>query len=158
MEKKILLASSRVSEAEVNQGVNQVSFELDSNECPYSIHVYPSQAFYDNHNTSQPLMITAAVAGIFLFTALMFLFYDRLVERRQKIILTKATNSNTILSTLFPKTIRDRLMEDVEREQGKGGELMAPSHRLKTFLAGDDKSKDQMGLQRAPIADLFPHT
>ena len=143
------------------------NFVLDPNECPYSIRVYPSEAFYDMHNTSTPAMITAAVAGIFLFTALMFLIYDRLVECRQRILLKKATKTTEILSSIYPSNIRDKLLAEHERKEGgrggktgkgNGGEFLAPNHRLKSFLSngGKDNGAGQAGLQ--PLADLFPHT
>jgi len=144
-------------------GVADMNFDLDSNGCPFSIRVYPSQAFYDNHKTSTPLTITFAVAAIFVFTAVMFLLYDRLVEWRQGIIMSKATNSTALLDAIYPKNIRDKLLEDEERNNKKNGkkggassEMMSPNYRLKTFLKGDEDGADPMNLE--PLADLFPHT
>jgi class 3 adenylate cyclase len=131
----------------------RLGLELDNgdSDCLYTIRVYPSQEFYDEYNTNTPIIITSAVALVFIFTALMFLLYDRLVERRQSIVLRKAAQSNAIVSSLFPKNVRDQMMQ--ENDTGKGGGA-SQNNRLKSFLKGDS-TDDDVGLQ--PIADLFPH-
>ena len=105
-----------------------------------------------------------AVAGIFVFATLMFLVFDRLVEHRQKILLTKATHTTEILSSIYPSNIRDQLLaERSKKDSGgntKSAEFLAPNHRLKSFLSSSEKNHiagvDQADLQ--PLADLFPHT
>jgi class 3 adenylate cyclase len=82
----------------------------------------------------------------------MFVAYDRLVERRQKIVLKKAKQSSAIVSSLFPKNVRDRLMK--ENEVDKKRNFLAPNHRLKNFLGGDTETQDEAA---HAIADLFPH-
>ena len=120
--------------------------------CAYSLHVYPSSTFYNEYVDRQPIIITFAVALVFMFTILMFLVYDRLVERRQSLVLAKATQSHAIISSLFPKNVRDRLM-NVESETGRSSLSLAPNHRLKTFLRGSISENEAS----QPIADLFPH-
>ena len=78
--------------------------EFDKNSCPYTFHIYPSQEDYDEYVTPEPLVISLSVAAVFLFTIGMFLVYDRLVERRQKVVLAKATQSTAIVSSLFVST------------------------------------------------------
>jgi len=72
--------------------------------CPYVFYVYPTQALYDKFVTNVPIMICVSISAIFVFTIGMFLFYDRLVERRQSIILAKATQSTAIVSSMFVST------------------------------------------------------
>ena len=74
---------------------------LNQEGCPYFFHVYPTQAEEDNHVSNDPLIISLSVAAVFLFTIGMFFFYDYLVERRQKLVLAKATQSTAIVSSLF---------------------------------------------------------
>ena len=123
--------------------------------CPYSIHVYPSTEYYNTHINTQPVIISCSVAMVFVFTTFMFFVYDRLVERRQRLVLAKATQSTAIVSSLFPKNVRDRLLQ-TDIEKGKSGNTLplAPNHRLKTFLNGND-NENETGA--APIADLFPN-
>ena len=66
---------------------------LNQEGCPYSFHVYPTSTYADDFITKDPLIISLSVAAVFLFTIMMFLTYDRLVERRQRLILSKAIRS-----------------------------------------------------------------
>ena len=75
--------------------------EFDKKSCPYTFHIYPAQDDYDMYVTNEPVVISLSVAAVFLFTIGMFLVYDRLVERRQRLILAKATQSTAIVSSLF---------------------------------------------------------
>jgi hypothetical protein len=138
--------------------LQSLNFVLGSNECPFSIRLYPSDAYHSIYVTSTPMAVTMAVAAIFVVIAIMFFVFDRLVEKRQSILLNKATQSNAILASIYPKNIRDRLLEDAERKGKRSGDLIAPNHRLKSFLTGGEGGPmdDPMGLQ--PLADLFPHT
>jgi hypothetical protein len=85
-----------------------VGLKLNTDRCEYSAHVYPAQDFYDDHHTSTPLIITVTVALVFVFTVCMFLFYDRLVERRQRIVLQRATQSSAIVASLFVSIIEEK--------------------------------------------------
>jgi Adenylate and Guanylate cyclase catalytic domain len=127
----------------------------DQSDCPYSLSIYPSQKYYQDFVTSDPINVTFAVGMVFFYTIILFLFYDRLVESRQRLILAKATKSTAIVSSLFPKNVRDRLLQ-VDDKPSKGGGMfaMAPNQRLKTFLGNDGGEGDD---NAAPIADLFPH-
>jgi len=72
--------------------------------CPYMFHVYPTEELYDKFVTKLPAIISLSISAIFAFTIGMFLFYDRLVERRQRIVLAKATQSTAIVSSMFVST------------------------------------------------------
>ena len=126
---------------------------FNQGECPYSLHVYPTEEFYEGIVTHDPIIITFAVGMVFFFTIILFLFYDRLVERRQRLILAKATQSTAIVSSLFPKQIRDRLLQTGGDKNGKNASMpMAPNYRLKTFLSGNTEDHES---NNQPIADLF---
>jgi hypothetical protein len=106
----------------------------------------------EKENSSEtPLVITCAIAGVLFFCILMFLFYDRLVERRQKVILATATQTTAIVSSLFPAQVRDRLMMQQEKQSDAYG--AANKSRLKGFLNGNSNEFES---NAAPIADLFP--
>jgi hypothetical protein len=127
---------------------------LNQHGCMYSIHVYPSQEFSDDYNTSTPIIITCSVAIIFIFTVIIFIVYDRLVEKRQSLILRQATQTSAIVSSLFPENVRDRLMDG---NTDKAGNFMAPNYRLKSYLKGGTDATGNNSLDMAPIADLVPH-
>ena len=73
----------------------------DDTSCPHVFRVYPTQAEYDKYVTPMPIIISLSISAIFAFAIGMFLLYDRLVERRQRIVLAKATQSTAIISSLF---------------------------------------------------------
>ena len=115
-------------------------------------------------------------------------FYSVQVTRRQEKVQTAAIKSNAIVSSLFPKEIRQRLFEESSQSSvleklkgkkkkknkkgGKGKEYDVPKFRLKNFLDDDDDDKkkgkandeddddEEMPemFESKPIADLFPNT
>ena len=76
-----------------------ISYGEDS--CPYMFHVYPTRANYDTYVTGLPVGLCLSVALVFGITIGLFLCYCTLVERRQRILLAKATQSTAIVSSLF---------------------------------------------------------
>jgi class 3 adenylate cyclase len=84
----------------------------------------------------------------------MFLVFNLLVERRQFIILNKAADSTAIVSSLFPKQVRDRLLASERNETTQSNKYGSGNNRLKSFLYGD---QDNGGINSVPIADLFPN-
>lgn len=136
---------------------SELGLPLNPTHCTVTIEVYPSNEFHSIYNTNVPAFMTAAVVVIFVCTAMLFILYDRLVERRQKLVLASAQQTNAIVSSLFPKQVRDRLMQQVKNKsdikQMRGSFSQAPNRRLKGYL--DGMEEDDMNA--APIADLFPH-
>ena len=65
--------------------------------CEFSLHIYPSNEFRDEYITNTPKVYTGAVVLIFVLTALVFIMYDCLVERRQKKVMTSAVRTNAIV-------------------------------------------------------------
>jgi hypothetical protein len=111
---------------------------------------------HDDYETLTPVLITSAVAFIIVFTVIMFVVYDRLVERRQKLVLTRAVQSTAIVSSLFPKAFRDRLIQGDDKDAGIDG-FLSPNHRLKSFLSGGTEKDKGASDNQKPIADMFPH-
>lgn len=134
----------------------QSKLKLNEELCEYSLYVYPTPEMYDHYHTSMPIIITFSVAMVFVFTAVMFVLYDRLVERRQRLVMSTALRSNAIVSSLFPQQIRDRLFA----EEQEVTPLHGTKTKLRTFLTGDatEKKDDVTMYETKPIADLFPDT
>lgn len=133
---------------------------LNQEFCPISLDIYPSETFHEIFTTSTPVSMTVAVALVFVFTALMFLVYDRLVERRQELVMRKAAQTNAIVSSLFPANVRDRLLNTSEHSQRNsvGGSRRRSSVGSSTKgMTLDDFGMGDSDLNAAPIADLFPH-
>jgi len=122
---------------------------LSETFCPYRVAVYPSSSMHSDFETKSALMTTIGIASIFVFTIMVFALYDFLVERRQKFLAEQAHKSTAIVSSLFPKIVRDRLFDDNDRNgNAKRG--------LQNFLSHPPKLDQEDGMSNdRPIADLF---
>lgn len=113
-------------------------------------HVCSPVLFSDN-----PVYFTLAVCLIFVFTGFMFFVYDRLVERRQDVVMKQASKTSALVSSLFPESITKRLLADKASSHYER-KFLSPNKRLQTFLNCD--GDEQQNMQAKPIADLFPYT
>jgi class 3 adenylate cyclase len=143
--------------------------------CVYAFVLYPTKGFEDGYRTNLPLQMTVVVTVAFCFMILTFLAYDWFVQRRNQMVVGAAARANAILSTLFPKNIRDRLFaekEEKEKNEDKMAsqkktnyELPGNKARLSNFLSDarelnseEDADDDDFMYKTKPIADLFPET
>ena len=96
------LVEGSISNDKVEDGTPEgISYD---DSCPYVFKVYPTQALYDKHVTGLPILLCLSIASVFGVTIGMFLCYGSLVERRQAILLAKATQSTAIVSSMFVST------------------------------------------------------
>ena len=140
--------SSYLEDGLTIQDGSKTGVKLNQRGCPYSLHVYPSKEMESLYTTHTPILITLCIAFVFLLTAGTFFIYDRLVENRQRVVVSTAKQSTDIIGNLFPEAIRDRLM------QADNSNFLSPNQRLKSFLSGGSEGTEEA----KPIADLFPHT
>lgn len=117
--------------------------------------------FADEFITATPWVLVAAVVGVLLFAMAMFFFYDYLVERRQTLVLRKAVQSTAIVSSLFPKTVRDRLMNATSAlgDEGEPRTVAGFQDRLRNRKASSGPRTDKIDPSDdfgETIADLFP--
>mmetsp|Transcript_31229 Transcript_31229/g.73559 ORF Transcript_31229/g.73559 Transcript_31229/m.73559 type:complete len:1201 (+) Transcript_31229:149-3751(+) len=127
--------------------------------CPYTVTTYPSEDMTKAYLTGNPTLYMLISMGIFVFTALVFIGYDKLVAMRQKKVMKTAVKSTTIVSSLFPSNVRDRLLEgngdETAAARSLPGSIFQPTKsRLRTFLNDGDSTTDST----KPIADLFTDT
>jgi len=130
----------------------QDGMKLHFNQCTYSIRIYPSDKMMEDMTTKTPIVITVSVAIVFLFTVIMFFAYDRLVERRQRILMDKAKRTHQIVASLFPKNIREQILND-NGDFNQGG-LLGAKNNLKIFVKGGMNESHIFG--QMPIADMYP--
>jgi class 3 adenylate cyclase len=126
--------------------------------CRYSAKIYPSQAFQDLYVTSTPAVATAVLVVIFLFTSAVFIVYDCLVERRQRVVMDTAVASSAIVSSLFPANVRDRLYNRDENSEAEPSQIKAGTDRSKEKDPADeqdDEGETAVVHKSKPIADLF---
>jgi len=153
--------SAHFQQDQVIEDGTKYGYDLDQEPCNIVLDVYPSQAFYNSYDQSTPVAVTVSVAIIFVFTAFLFVIYDRLVEHRQALVLKKALQSSAIVSSLFPENVHDRLMNGSDHQPKR-----YPKNSLHSSQGGRSNKRPVDDLQasgldksnlHAPIADLFPY-
>ncbi len=90
---------------ELNDEEMYSGLQSDANDCRYTIHTYPSTAMFDSFRKTEPSpgYFAGIAITIFVFTSMVFVCYDCLVERRQRKVYSSAVKNNAIVSSLFPK-------------------------------------------------------
>jgi len=134
---------------------NTIKLTLNQDLCMHFLRIYPTKEGEKIYQTILPLIITLTVAAVFVMTAAVFYFYDVMVERRQQVVLDTAQRSTAIVSSLFPKKVRDQMLQ--APVQGNATKLRSlaftsktpHNHEMESVVDGCDASR--------PIADLFPH-
>jgi len=135
--------------------------------CSYTVAVYPTDEFKALYSTHNPVIFPLVLTSVFLFTALVFFLYDCLVQRRQTRVMATATRTHALVSSLFPKAVQERILDDAQKAAGEEdpknkrnfltGRLVRQNNTrsIKDFLQEDDTRPG--GEQKSkPIADLFP--
>jgi hypothetical protein len=116
--------------------------------CPVTLHLYPSQNYSDIYHSRDPIMLASFVTGILGCIFVLFIMYDKLVDRRTKKVFKKAVQSSIVVSSLFPKNVLDKLTHDNSR-----CDQSADTNTLQGCLNNGFTDAIQ-----ETIADLFPHT
>jgi hypothetical protein len=134
---------------------NTLSLTLNQDLCHYSLWVYPTSEMDNHYNNAFPMIIAIVIAAVFIFTVGTFLLYDMHVERRQRLVLDTAKRSTAIVSSIFPKNVRDQLMgSPVQGNATKLRSLVHTANSDPTFMKESNRTQDLTS--GGPIADLFP--
>ncbi len=165
------------------QASNGTLVNTDANT--YRIRIYPTVGLQNELKTNRPITLVVIVNLMFLFWVMVFLVYYRLVERWRSKLLQNAMRSTEIVSSLFPSTVRDRILNShqvtpqpsVILANGKSVHAIqkvtrfvheghvwpgdTPKLMIQSFLSnvpafGYDPDEEFHNCK--PIADLFPHT
>jgi len=153
---------------------------LDSSDgCLYLVRIYPSAEFESLYHTTDALFYAGLVALVFVFTSIIFISYDCLVQRRQNQVMSTAARANAIVESLFPAMVRERVFQTNEHGGRAGGRKSptpdwgspsgggavkgdTPKKRLRSFLQVNRRSsrkiKEKVDPMLDPIADHFPET
>jgi len=126
-------------------GAKYVGVPLDHEFRPYTFNIYPSEEMETNYVSKKPLLLGVAACSIFFFTSVVFLTYDILVERRQKLVMNSATRADKLVSSLFPDAVKDRVYEGHNSEANVHGQ-------------DDQERNDTVDTNVSPIAELYPET
>ena len=138
--------------------------------CDFTLNVFPAHDNDDQFHSPVPIYATIVVLVLFAFTSLVFVLYDYVLQRRNKLVIESAQKTNAIVAKLFPTQIHDRLfgLQKEEEEDGKSGANKtgissfipetSSKFKLNSFLNGNTKASPQgSGTQeRGSLADFFP--
>lgn len=131
----------------------------NESHCTYVMNTYPTEEFEEYYVTQSPIYFTLAVAGVFVCTILVFILYDVLVQSRQNKLLTTANQTNAIVSSLFPKEIQKRIIQDAEEQaaqkKNKKKRYGQAINDMTDFL-DENNDNTNRNIGGTPIADLFP--
>jgi hypothetical protein len=80
-----------------------------------------------------------------------------MVIRRQRKVLQSAINANAIVSSIFPATVTERILQNIEEQANKNS--VSPQKRLHSneSFANDEAEGLVTAFSTKPIADLFTH-
>jgi hypothetical protein len=132
---------------------------LQEGHCRYVMDMYATDEFLSTYETNKPAIYAICVAMIFIFTLAISAIYDWNVSRRQSMVMSKAMKTQAVVSSLFPKSVQDRIMQDVENQVVNENKRGSRKDQLKSFLSSEgNNDSNAMGsaLQNSKsIADLF---
>ena len=122
--------------------------------CVYTFHVYAAEDF----SASGPMFASFGVCLLFVVLITGYYRFDAAWKQRNDKLIRFAQRSNGVLSTLFPKTVRDKLVQEYDQGKRKG---VSHEQQLKKLVEGsvddDERSEDgSIRLNEESIAELFP--
>ena len=156
-----------------NDMISSNGIELNNEYCPSSIHVFPSSSMRQRYYSNNPILFTILIVVVFLFTAIVFQTYDRMVERRQKKVADNAKLTHQIVSSLFPAVVRNRLFgqntspekssEKADDSGDRDGDDVEKRGKVETtapkqFNPFNAEKPEEVNSGSNPIADKYHHT
>lgn len=128
--------------------------------CEVTLTLYSTKAYEDSCTTNSPAVYTSAVVLLFVVTIVTFVLYDCWVTRRQRKLMAQAKRSDAIVSSLFPKHVQQRMMEEAgsaDEANAKGkwnGRLASKQQHGDAYHDGNIIASEASRGAR-PIADLY---
>ena len=141
--------------------------------CTLTMTVYPTTEFEESYYTQKPLWYALTVLAIFVLTSALFCLFDGTMTRQHNHVKATAKKQNAIVSSLFPKSIQAKVMQQMEADNNrlsKTGKAGLKNFLFDTNIYGDVGSKELNAAEESadgppkrldkskPIADLFPET
>ncbi|CAB9501779.1 Receptor-type guanylate cyclase gcy [Seminavis robusta] len=127
----------------------------------YQLHIYPSAEMAQQYISNEPILFGCVVALVFVFTSIVFLFYNHMVERRQRAVVDRAVKSAAVVSNLFPEQIKEELINN----SGGGGTsstaldepFKLPGARKEKWTVSRQQQQQQSMTTRPKLAQKHPH-
>ena len=128
----------------------------------YRFYIYPTQDLKAQYMTKRPIYYTLLVFFVFIFTSLIFIIYDCLVERRQRMVMESARTSDAIVSSLFPSKVKEKLYKKDENRKLEEAKLVTQNvlkdPRMSITALPNHYGEDMNNTVGPPIAELYPET
>lgn len=112
-------------------------------DCGFFLSSHASDEYVEYWQRDDTIFYPIVVASIFVFTWLVFVLYDVIVQVRNKKVVTTAARSTAIVTSLFPKNVAAQMLQEENH-----GALSETAHALSNTTKGPDNSSK-------PIANLF---
>lgn len=134
--------------------------ELTDGMCQHDLYLYPSTKFQETYTTNRPAIYASVVAMAFGVTIILFILYDWMVNRRQNKVMKAASRTQAIVTSLFPKEIGRKLVEEAYNNDSNDKKDQAWKKQggpaLQTILGHDGQINADANrmTRKAPLADL----
>lgn len=116
--------------------------------CSYRLRIYPTERVKFKYITWAPILYALGITLIFVFTSTVFLAYDVLIRRRQRKVIQAALAHGSIVSSLFPKRIREQMLNAPTNSDDR---------RRGTIKDYIEESRSLSVNTPPPIAEQFDH-
>lgn len=129
--------------------------QLDGKFGLFKVHVYPSKETEEEHKSNKPVVYTSLVVSTFALTAASFLLFNYIVERRQENVMARAVEARTVVASMFPEKVQERLCDNQGTDQTAPLEMSngnLDDSDIEAVAHGETVKKDR------PIADFYPET
>jgi hypothetical protein len=123
-----------------------------TDHCEYEIEVYPTAEYQDSFSTNQPMLFTIAVIAIFFFASSVFIVYSCLVDRRQQKTHDTAVRAKSIVRSLFPHEVAEKLQQEREVKTKREAE-QKKNRRGSSWAVGNDDDDECLDDHESEIAD-----
>ncbi|CAB9507461.1 Receptor-type guanylate cyclase gcy [Seminavis robusta] len=127
-------------------------FSTTPGHCKYSMHIYPTDTFKKEYATQMPETFAVTVAATFALVAIVFFVYDYLVQRSNKELTKQAARSDRLVSSLFPRGIKEMILEQQDIPTRKQNKTVAASETTDSSIASSNNQ------QFSPMAQVYSNT
>jgi hypothetical protein len=128
------------------------SADLTTEYCNFELHGYPSKDYEAIYVNRTPMLITLAIACVFLFSSIIFVMYTIAVRRQQEVVMSRAVASSAIVSSLIPSQVRDQIYQETADAQNTTGNSQ---WHVRDKPTGNT---DNGAASTRPIAQLFENS
>jgi hypothetical protein len=132
---------ARADDSETDNKVQNVTEADLPGLCRHELYIYPSAEFHAAYQTNTPMIYTLVILLAFTATAAVFFMYDIFASRRQERTMKFALRTTAIISSLFPATMRDRLLEEHDQRKEQHDEKKE-KNRKKGNVNNNKKDKN----------------